>query len=1198
MTFMTWLRQIASLKHYSLKQSFRKGLRYAPRPRREKSYRPALEALEGRCLPVVFTVTTTLDAGPGSIDEAILASNATPGHNTINFDIPGTGVQTIRVGFSGGPLPAITNPVTIDGYSQPGAQPSSLARGDNAVLLIQLDGSYLTYIPEHPVGDGLDVFSSGVTIQGLVIDYFPNNGIAIRGSGATGDVIVGNFIGTDPTGTVAEGNGWSGISIDSSAHGNTIGGTAAAARNVISGNANNGVGIYNAGAGNVVEGNFLGTDVTGTAAVANGWSGVTINYSSGNVIGGTTPGAANVCSGNTQGGIGIWGTNTSSNVVEGNLVGTDVTGTVALANQIDGIGITSGASGNIIGGTTPGARNVCSGNAGEGVSIWGTGTTGNVVEGNYVGTDATGANGLPNRSAGVAVAIAASYNTIGGATAGARNIISSNTQSGVTIFGGASNNAVQGNFIGTDVTGTVALGNCLDNRYVAVTVAGVGTSNNLIGGTAGGAGNVISGNRQDGLAIFDGATNTIVQGNYIGTDMTGTVALPNTFDGVAIDSGASGNTVGGTAPGARNVISGNARDGVLLGPNSATTANVIQGNFIGTDVSGTHPLGNGRYGVRIHNGSTDNLVGGAVAGAGNVIASNINSGVDIADSGTTGNLVQGNFIGTDVTGTLALGNADGVVISDGASDNKVGGYSPEVRNVISGNIQNGVNLYGADTKDNVVEGDYIGVNAAGTAVLGNALDGVSISAGAIHNTIGTEVTQGRNIISGNGRDGVAISDDGTSSNVVAGSYIGTDVTGTAPLGNARHGVSISNGASQNVIGGGTSGVRNVISGNRQDGITIFAASDNGVGANYIGTDVSGTAPLRNFSYGVEIFGGASHNVIGGEAAEDPESRNVISGNTSDGVNIHDIGTSVNAVANNYIGTDWTGNLPVANLHDGVDVSSGASGNVIGGNLISGNAADGLDIIDAGSAGNFVVSNYVGTNAAGRAALGNAFDGVKIRNGAGGNIIGGPNLGDGNLISGNGYDGVSLNETGTGNSIVGNLIGTDKTGTTALGNAHDGVDIQWGDGHTTIGGTAPGAGNVIAYNGWNGVEVTASLSNGIHQNSIFANGLLGIALNNGGNNNQPAPQLTSVVTSSSDVTIQGTLDAAANTTYTLEFFSNPGPGPNGKFYLGTITVTTDASGHADFTATFDGLVSVGDYITATATDPVENTSEFSIAQIVT
>jgi hypothetical protein len=187
-------------------------------------------------------------------------------------------------------------------------------------------------------------------------------------------------------------------------------------------------------------------------------------------------------------------------------------------------------------------------------------------------------------------------------------------------------------------------------------------------------------------------------------------------------------------------------------------------------------------------------------------------------------------------------------------------------------------------------------------------------------------------------------------------------------------------------------------------------------------------------------------------------------------------------------------------------------------------------------------------------------------------------------------------------VEGNYIGTDVTGTQALGNHDAGVYVtanQYGSGGTgnTIGGTMPGAGNLIAYNYGDGVSVNAASGNAIHQNSIFANGGLGINLPGGANNSQAAPILTSAVSSSGSITIGRTLTNTANTTYTLEFFSNPSGTSQGKTFLGFIKVTTDATGKATFTATFAVALAPGQVITATATDPLGDTSMFSIGQVV-
>ena len=270
----------------------------------------------------------------------------------------------------------------------------------------------------------------------------------------------------------------------------------------------------------------------------------------------------------------------------------------------------------------------------DGVSISGTGSTGNVVEGNDIGTDRTGENPLPNGYAGVQISFGASDNTIGGPTAGARNVISDNGYFGVFMNESVTDNTVEGNYIGTDAMGTSAMPN---GEYgVEMTKA----TNNMIGGTAAGAGNVISGNLYSQVDIFgSGTSGNTLEGNYIGTDDSGTTMVAGGYYGVSIDYGAADDTIGGTTAGARNVISGNAIDGVDI--NSAgvssndpgTSGNVVEGNYIGTDVTGTQPLGNGS-GVEIYGGTSDNTIGGTSSGAANLIADNSGVGVFVGNNNT------------------------------------------------------------------------------------------------------------------------------------------------------------------------------------------------------------------------------------------------------------------------------------------------------------------------------------------------------------------------------------------------------------------------------------------------------------------------------------------------------------------------------------------------------------------------------------
>ena len=198
-----------------------------------------------------------------------------------------------------------------------------------------------------------------------------------------------------------------------------------------------------------------------------------------------------------------------------------------------------------------------------------------------------------------------------------------------------------------------------------------------------------------------------MEGNYIGTDATGTADLGNFSNGVFIN-GAPGNTIGGTASVARNVISGNA-NGVLI-QGSGATANAVEGNYIGTDATGTANLGNLIYGVQI-NGAPGNTIGGTASGARNVLSGNGSSGVLIENSGATANAVEGNYIGTDATGTADLGNFRNGVFIENASSNTIGGTASGARNVISYNDSHGVEIRGAGTTGNTVTGNSIHDNA-------------------------------------------------------------------------------------------------------------------------------------------------------------------------------------------------------------------------------------------------------------------------------------------------------------------------------------------------------------------------------------------------------------------------------------------------------------------------------------------------------
>jgi probable HAF family extracellular repeat protein len=557
------------------------------------------------------------------------------------------------------------------------------------------------------------------------------------------------------------------------------------------------------------------------------------------------------------------------------------------------------------------------------------------------------------------------------------------------------------------------------------------------------------------------------------------------------------------------------------------------------------------------------------------------SGAGIHLEGEGGDIITADYLGTDSTGRQAEANGSGVLI-DAVSNNTIGGANVGTGNLISGNYLAGVAISGSG---NLVAGNHIGTDVSGTTPLPN-LTGVAIFSNGAANTVGGTTSGARNLVSGNRLNGVLISGSG---NVVEGNQIGTDVTGAIAVPNTAGVVVL---GSNNTLGGSASGVGNIISGNRLEGVTI-SGSGNVVEGNRIGTNATGTTALANTT-GIFLLG--SNNTLGGTGSG---AGNLIAGNRLDGVTISGSG---NVVEGNRIGTDVTGAAALPN-QTGVRMIGRVSDNTIGGssagagNLISGNRNDGVGI--DGGTGTFVQGNWIGTNAAGTSAVPNRY-GIEMFSGSSASVVGGMVSGAGNVISGNSLDGIGVYSDG--NAVQGNFIGTDMAGTLALGNGRDGVSIRaWEHGFSnTIGGTATGAANVIAHNGRDGVLVDRGTGNAIHQNSIFANGRLGIELRHGGNQNQPAPVVTTAFWNGLLTTVMGSLSGAADTAFTVELFASPDDAAGeGRHFVRSLTVATDADGHASFTTTVvTSNLSLGQFATATATDPVGNTSDFSASVAVT
>jgi hypothetical protein len=409
---------------------------------------------------------------------------------------------------------------------------------------------------------------------------------------------------------------------------------------------------------------------------------------------------------------------------------------------------------------------------------------------------------------------------------------------------------------------------------------------------------------------------------------------------------------------------------------------------------------------------------------------------------------------------------------------------------------------------------------------------------------------------------------------------------------------------------------------------ILIQSDNNViEGNFIGTNVAGTAAQANLSHGIEILDG-SNNRIGGVMGtctppfncQFPFVRNVISGNILDGILINATATNTasgNQILGNYIGANASGSGAIPNGRHGINFAAGAANTLVGGsatgqeNVLSGNTNAGVAFTAATAVNNVVQGNYIGTNPTGTASVPNV-RGVLMQS-AGVNFIGATAPGTRNVISGNILFGIDI--TDTASVIEGNLIGTAASGTAALPNGSDGIRITGSVG-VRIGGTATGAGNTIAFNGGDGVTIigVAAARHTIRANSIHSNGGLGIDLGNDGvtlndlldpdvgpNTLQNFPVINTASSTSTSSSISGTFNSTASANFTLDFYFSPSADPSGhgegRTYLGSQIVTTNNVGDAPFNVTFSTAMPAGSVVTATATDSLGNTSEFSLARAI-
>ncbi|MGD0711380.1 MAG: T9SS type A sorting domain-containing protein, partial [Bacteroidales bacterium] len=458
----------------------------------------------------------------------------------------------------------------------------------------------------------------------------------------------------------------------------------------------------------------------------------------------------------------------------------------------------------------------------------------------------------------------------------------------------------------------------------------------------------------------------------------------------------------------------------------------------------------------------------------------------------------------------------------------------------------------------------------------------------------------KGFIIGGFTDGIEI-DGNSHNNSVIGNYIGCNYNATDTLSNTE-GIEIMGGPYSNTIGGATADKQNIVSGNKDVGIRAVNSNSNIIKGNYVGLNRTGNAAIKN-TEGISIEGTSKYNIIGGYTAAE---RNYVSGNDAYGITVYG---DYNIIIGNFVGTDITGTDSVPNTY-GVLFDEGACYNRLGGtaagagNLMSGNSGYGVFIYNLSTLADTVVGNLIGTDVTGTLPLPNT-NGMVIDGIASKHYI------DNNVISANRQCGIDIHISGTdSNVIVRNKIGTDITGTQALGNAIDGIRIAEGGQHNMIG--LPGKGNIIAYNGGNGITLmtAADLYNTISENSIYSNASLGIDLYPAGVNandagssdtagpnelmNYPVIQNVNLNAISGITSVSGTIDHTihgGSNGIRIELFksdNNISGYGEGKEFIGY--AISDGSGNWSFNCSCLGS---SDIVTSTATDLRGNTSEFSL-----
>ena len=1009
----------------------------------------------------VYTVTTASDVDDAgvcgttcSLRDAITAANAHPGHEIINFAIPGGGTPHIVVATGTlNALPAISGPVTIDGSSG----------GAPAVELSPATSGF----------EGLDVTGGSTTIRGLIIHGFSAQ---IRLDTGDANTVAGNWVGLDAS--AASTSDQNGIVLGASSD-NTIGGTSAADRNVIDTEFPI---AGDAASNNIVEGNYLGVDPTGATQVGSVDPGISFdNGGGGNTIGGTVPGSANVIASSDD----AIDLGSNDNTVEGNSIGTNAAETQVIGVDI-GVNIESNATGNTVGGTSAAAANVIAGVTDTAFLVT---AGGNTFEGNFIGTDRSGSAYATVNDEGVRQLNYTSANA---------NLYANNLFENTQNYGLEFDNSpatVKGNTItGTGDVGVeikepsgvqVTQNSIHDDGTPGIFYEGAGGQGPPIpalGTAAIGASTVeVTGTLSTptngatyNLEIFRNSAANGCAADAEGETYLGTIAVTGNGGTASFDStvpiGGSGTAITATAtdptlttsefsncidastdstqPGPVYTVNSNANPGdgtctvnnctlaeAINAANSDGVDSTIDFDLTGSteiDVSSLMPLPGIAQPVQIDGYSQP----GASANTASV-GDNAVPGVDLV--GLDANVFTLLSVNSDADGTII----DGIAFAGPGAE--------------------GIDLQ-PDSGNDQVYGNFFGT-LDGTTPYSSSFTNANVVDSGTGNTVGGSTLAARNVIVNGGGYGVYLA--AAQGADVEGNLIGVDATGDNALPNFI-GVELDSESAGNTIRA------NTVSGSSSAGIGVGGAASTIIAGNKIGTNDAGDATIPNIEWGIVDQG--TGTTIGGLTTAD---RNLISGNHDDaGINL--LSGSGAQVEGNWIGLAANGTAVLGNLGAGIHVHSGHA--TIQHNVISGNGGDGVFVDGAANA--TINSNVIGLLPDNTTPAGNAGAGVEVVN-ATGTLIGGPNGSDGNVISANGNTGEVLlgssssDTTGSGATVQNNVIGLTEAKSAEVAGSPDAIEIEDDHGSNTV------ADNTIGGT-TNGIFICKSADNSVVRNVVGSN----------------------------------------------------------------------------------------------------------------